>query len=595
MTVVEKEQRRSKRFRFHVDVDISDRRGARRGRAVDVSRHGLFVAIVDPPPNRHLVQLTVHLPAPFSTSLEAAATVTRTLAGQGVGLALFALSDEAKAKWDAFIQSLQSTTQAAPSQTPRAAGASSFFLRLKTEERLNEFLRTHVTAGGTVLFTPVLMPAGAPISVVVVHPRTQAEHALVGRVHRAVSAPPPKRLEILFDDKSAAAVASFGRFVATGEAQPPLAALPPPAPMAATPPPPLTEPPHPTSSLAPQTTLPQTVPPSMASSMASRTTEQPRSALSDDAFDVDVQVHDDVVEEDPIAWDLNASELPVLVGQVIDTPESSPSPFSSVAARLARQASELHPPIAADGADDPLERSLSIHISDGSTELPQPALTSADGAIDVSDVSGGVADDNADDVVDDVRDTGIAALFQPSEEGDPVDDVDDAGHGDDDDLDVDQLLIDDTRMALDLGLRPGLVRIACDSDHCDSEPYTVELGPCSGVLGLVANLEPFWSAEQGRVVSLPRLVSADERRARFQRYTERGGQIEDVVSLSMFLAAADLAEAPHHPSTGEPLRGSRAAERLNLAAKRVIDEDVVVPTRVKCPNCNDGHLQIDRS
>ena len=41
------DQRRSRRYRQALRVDLVDKRGARSGTAVDVARHGLFVAIAD--------------------------------------------------------------------------------------------------------------------------------------------------------------------------------------------------------------------------------------------------------------------------------------------------------------------------------------------------------------------------------------------------------------------------------------------------------------------------------------------------------------------------------------------------------------------
>jgi len=202
------DQRRSRRFRQQVEVDVIDRHGTRRGRAIDVARHGLFVAVVDPPHNRHLVQLVLHLP---DGPLQASATVSRTLPGQGVGLSLFSLSSDAKRRWDAFIIRAQQTIESAPALTPPSSqpgplshpshpsppttpalssGAvpvhgpdmPSFVVKLKTMERLRDYMQTHVAVGGTVLFTPVLPIAGTLLQLLVVHPVSEAEFALLGRV-----------------------------------------------------------------------------------------------------------------------------------------------------------------------------------------------------------------------------------------------------------------------------------------------------------------------------------------------------------------------------------------------------------------------------
>lgn len=548
----------------------------RRGRAIDVARHGLFVAVVDPPQNRHLVQVVIHLPEPFRGTVQAAATVSRTLSGQGVGLSLFALSDDAKNRWDHFIASLQHH-QHQQSATPDASaapaggagtGAPSFLLRLKTLERLREFQRTHVTIGGTVLFTPVLLPENAPVAVVVVHPTTHQEHVLLGRVYRSI-AQPPKRLEILFANIDHV---GFDAFVATGVAQakpapkplplPPLAPAPLPLPplSSSAPRPPLTEPPHPTSSLAPMTVLP--------------------SPATDE--DLDIEVFDDEeVADDPIEWDLRTSDLPVLMGRAVTAPpQPAPAPqpapppptttHHAIAEDVDVEATDVSrraPPRAAQGLSaKPDLRDIHVSVVDGSAlpSLPVPAAPPAV-APSLPMPAAVVRDDD-------------------EEYNLHVDSLTD---------DVDELLIDDTRVAVDPGLRPTPLRVSCDS--CTAESYVVELGPCGGVLGLVADLVPFWSSEQSRIVSVPRLVGAVERRERFHRYLDRGGQIEDLVSMGGFLAAADLAESPLHPVTAEPLKTSRTIERLGVAGRRVAEEDVVAPTRVQCPHCSDGHLVVEKS
>ena len=476
------DKRRSRRFRFNIDVDVSDRRGLRRGRAVDVARHGLFISIVDPPQNRHLVQLVIHLP---HGPVQAAATVSRTLAGQGVGLALFSLSDEAKRRWDSFIVEVQQRDRTTQTQAPAPIGASSssgapsFLLRLRTMDRLREFQRSHVSVGGTVLFTPVLLPEGSRVTLVVVHPLSEEEHLLDGAVHRAI-ATNPKRMEILFGVVDHQA---FARFVDSGLSQ------------------------LPTVIAAPDSIIPIPAPP------APPVVSKP--AVDDD---LDIEVLDEEMQDDPIEWDLRTSDLPVLVGAEI--PATAPG--------------RHHHEAPAVPAHDP----------------PPPAQSAA-----------------AHD--------------------------DDDGDDDDGDDDGDELLIDDTRNARDPGLRPTPLRIACDG--CAADSYVIELGPCAGTLGLVADLVPFWSADQGRVVGVPRLAEARVRRERFHQYVERGGEIEDVLPVATFLAAADLAEPAAHPQSGEPPKTSRAIERLAIAARRVATEDVVAPTRVQCPHCKDGHLVLERA
>ena len=485
------EQRRSRRISRSVDVEISDKHGRRRGRAIDVSRHGLFVAVVDPPHNRHLVQLIIHLP---DGPMPAAATVSRTLPGQGVGLSLFALSSEAKRRWDAFIllaqqeqpssssSSLPMTTMLPAPVGRRQPDVPSFVVKLKTIERLKDYLQAHVAVGGTVLFTPVLPPAGSAVSLLVVHPQTEAEFPLNGRVHKAIAIA-PKRLEIVFNRTD---VVAFARFVETGLA-PTLLAL-----------------------------LPTSAPPTDLSQLAGPTATE---LCAQVARELEFEIEEDTsMQDDPIDWNLNASDLPVLVGQIN-------SDLDDVTAR---------------GASDV---QLSIIAGDG------------DG-----DDSDGDGDNTA---------TGRSGL---------------------DDIHSEELVIDDTRPAADPGLRPRSLRVDCNNDECKSDPYTLELGPCSGVLGLVADLMPFFSPENERVVSVPRLVPAEIRRERFHDYVQRNGQIDDLVVLSTFLAAADLAELPRHPMTADLLRASRGIEQLAEAFELA---RFPLTSKIRCPRCNTGFLVVE--
>lgn len=491
------DQRRSRRYRQALRVDLVDKRGRRTGTAVDVARHGLFIAIVDPPHNRHLVQLTLHLP---DGPMQAAATVARVLPGQGVGLALFALSAEAKRRWDAFIALAQQQDQSDPTRTlaslptskssssstslaPTVSHLPSFLVRLKTIERLREYLQNHVAVGGTVLYTPVLPPQGSGVQLIIVHPRTWAEYPLYGVIHRAI-ATPPKHLEILF---SGVDLDGFARYIEDGRAP-------------STPPTPV-----PTTS----STLP-------------RPSNEPEPEL-----EIEIDDGDSYMQEEPVKWDLRCEIIDALGDDDEDT----------IGTRR--------------GPADPMD------------EVTDPRRGARSGS---STLLGFSIDVDLDDGVDAKADDGLDA--------------------------DEELLIDDTVAAADPGLRPISLRLFCEDVDCASEPYSVELGPCGGVLGLVADQVPFWSAASERVVSVPRLVPAETRRARFASYVAGGGTLGDVVTLGTFLAAADLAEAPRHPVTAEALRSSRAIERLASAARHAVAGEPAV-TKVRCPACG-GHLVLER-
>jgi hypothetical protein len=488
------DQRRSRRYRQALRVDLVDKLGARSGSAVDVARHGLFVAIVEPPHNRHLVQLTLHLP---DGPLQAAATVARVLPGQGVGLALFALSADAKRRWDTFIAVAQQHDQSDPRRTfaslPTSSSSSSspspspsqlpsFLVRLKTVDRLREYLQNHVAVGGTVLYTPVLPPQGSWVQLIIVHPRTQAEYPLFGVIHRAIVTP-PKHLDILF---SGVDLEGFARFIEDG--------------------------------------CPPSTPPTPAAKASLASPQGRPETGHEPEFDIEIDIDDSdaVMQEEPVKWDLSCELDAVGEPDAVDSRRRSGGPEEEVT--------------------DP-------------RRAARPMVSTLGVTIDLA------ADESAD-------------------------------HSADHSAEDDELLIDSSVAAADPGLRPISLRLFCEDTACAGEPYIVQLGPCGGVLGLVADQVPFWSAASARVVTVPRLVPAATRQARFTRYAASGGNIEDVVNLATFLAAADLAEAPRHPVTAEPLRSSRAIDRLASSVRHAVAGEPA-PTKVRCPACG-SHLVLER-
>jgi hypothetical protein len=147
-------------------------------------------------------------------------------------------------------------------------------------------------------------------------------------------------------------------------------------------------------------------------------------------------------------------------------------------------------------------------------------------------------------------------------------------------------------VAPDPGLKPRSYLLRCAS--CTTEPYAIDLGPCRGVLGLVADHQPLLSSSSGKVVSAPRLVSAEERSHRVQTFLQNGGQLSAMVDLMTLLGAVALVDAARDPADGEPLKSSRAVERLEAAAHKLEDGADAAHSKVKCHACKDGTLTIER-
>lgn len=473
-----KEQRRSPRFRHDLKVELFDKRGARVLHAVDVARHGLFLTTADPPRDRHLVQLLVYLP---EGPIKVAATVMRTVKAkvdheEGVGVQFFALSEDAKRRWDDFVFGLQRTTpprgiarpklEERKEPEPPAATGATFLVKLKTVERLREFAQTHLHSGGTVLFTPVLRAAGEHVTLVCVHPRTDEEFHLPGVVHK-VHAERPKRLEIHFIGVSGLLLNNFAAFVESGH--PPRVQLQQPAAVAAPPP----------------------------------------------ADDLDLDV--DVFDED-----------------TIDTDE-----------RIARPPGELPGPPRDIGGLPPLAPGApSATMVPLAPPLPTPKAPSS-----------------------------TPASSPPA-----------ASH-------ASSMPTASAPQHVDPGLKPAPFLLRCES--CQAPPYAIDLGPCRGVLGLVADYSAFVSHD-GRVVGAPRLVSAEERHNRVQRFLSNGGRLDSSVDLMTLFGVVALAE-PAKDEAGEPLRHPKAVERLDNVARKLGPGEEAARTKVKCPACKDGHLTVERS
>jgi hypothetical protein len=494
-----KDQRRSPRFRHELLVELHEKQRTRKLYALDVGRHGLFLATDDPPHERHLVQLTVHLP---EGPIRAAASVMRTIKGRadvdGVGVQFFALSGIAKQRWDDFIFALHRTTpprgvaavasisppateahvlplpptsqpptsQAPTSQPPASqaptsqppsqptsqpttsrppvtaapvphlerdpASGATFLVKLKSIERLREFAATHLAAGGTVLYTPVLHAEGEVLTLIVVHPKSDEEFRLPGIIHKAHT-DRPKRLEILFHGVTPAVLRSFDAYIASG--LPPAVQLEPPRPL-----------------------------------------NQDKEI---EELDLDV----DVFDEEPIEID----------------------------DRVWREAGELS------------------GLKDRPEPRPAPPPT--------------------------------------------------------------------THPAADPGLKPTTFRVRCarEGSGCSAEPYAVDLGPCRGVLGLVADHAAFLSHKTGRIVTAPRFVTAEAREERARAFVEKGGTLEAPVDVATLLAVAALASPVTDPQSGAPLKQTRAVERLEAAALRLTDGEPPAKTRVACATCKEGQLTIERA
>lgn len=191
---------------------MHSQRGAKRLWTHDVGAHGLFLLMNEPPRERHVLKLTIHLP---EGAVGVVAHGTHT-SPRGMGVQFFALAGEAKRRWDAFIAELGGQPTAAdPQDGGPAFGDATFVVKLKSLDALRDFAQHCLAAGGTYLRTPVLKAVGSPVTLTMVHPATERELHLAGVVAR-LHQQRPKGMEIQFNRATLALAGAFEQFLLTG-------------------------------------------------------------------------------------------------------------------------------------------------------------------------------------------------------------------------------------------------------------------------------------------------------------------------------------------------------------------------------------------
>jgi hypothetical protein len=236
-------KRRSERYRIELPVWLKDAHGGDRTVTADVSAHGIAVLSDKPRTLRQYVELELTLPSP-SPKIGVTAMVARVIDGleledgrhgRGLGLDFFLFDSKAKVEWQKFIQrartelSEQNTDAAARASPPdfddredtadEPEGVSTFIIKPRDLGRLWAFFRGELSKGTVRIETPIARELGEPVELLVVHPGSQSEWTLPGRVARMIEHGRGGRpvLEIELVGLDAETRARFRNFVATGQ------------------------------------------------------------------------------------------------------------------------------------------------------------------------------------------------------------------------------------------------------------------------------------------------------------------------------------------------------------------------------------------
>lgn len=166
---------------------------------VDVSRHGIFVKMADPPPLSHIVALTINLPA---GAFDVMATVQRRRTDgfdeQGAGMLFFCMGASGRARWDTYVEGGIDPGLLVTATTRPSAAAATFLVQLPDVSSLLQFFDDKIVPLRTVYVMPPVRQVGAHLDVVLVHPDTD-EEAVFGAAVVELNSDRPGRMGIRFD------------------------------------------------------------------------------------------------------------------------------------------------------------------------------------------------------------------------------------------------------------------------------------------------------------------------------------------------------------------------------------------------------------
>ncbi len=232
-------RRRSERFPASLSVWLKDAQGGEHTRTVNVSSHGIAVFSTRDRPLRQYVELEISLPEPINRSVLVTAMVARHAdevsegAQQGLGLDFFLFDAKAKDDWQFYLRLLRDSaglpsepeSAEAPARTPPrrppsvpAAEIPTFLIKPRDLGRLWAFYRGELARGRVRIESPVPKAQGSLAELLVVHPTTESEWILQGRVDECTTGRSGRPvLQIGLDGLTPQLKADFRSYVSTGQ------------------------------------------------------------------------------------------------------------------------------------------------------------------------------------------------------------------------------------------------------------------------------------------------------------------------------------------------------------------------------------------
>ena len=217
------DKRKFERFPARLEVEIRTRGRGQICPSLDVSRHGMFLTTSNPPHERQLLILRIPVPDDQPPIDVMASVVRRHAPGTGsdlpagMGINFFALTEENKNRWEAFLAKLRGEAPRSP-EANGEGNRPTFLLQPRDVGRLQLFETRDFSQGSMFLRTPVLREIGETIKVMLLHPITDEEFPLLARV-KAVhsgSKTEPKGMTLEFEPINAQLRLDFHAFVEHG-------------------------------------------------------------------------------------------------------------------------------------------------------------------------------------------------------------------------------------------------------------------------------------------------------------------------------------------------------------------------------------------